>query len=411
MPPSARRCILVSRVLTCPSSTRTTSPAAARRDRAAARRSGGAAAADPQTLLRPPGRRRSAASCCSLLILFFVVRGCAQLAQGERAARTTTARSPSIVDGVRHAGRRAVLRAARPGRERVAAGPADARSPATASQAEQQLEQAQDLERAGRDERRPAVAADRARVPPRRARRDRRADPHRARRRGRGGRRGDQRDRRPDAGLPRLRRALPDARVAARSSTALDDADVGGQTIAASQFLPGSSGCSATYVADQLGQQLTGGGGSGKHAARPAPGLHGTGLESVDASATRRCSPARRTGSPTRADTAFASRSPTRARTTSSTSRSRCTIEGGGKPITLTRDGRRSSPKGADRDGDARARQAPPLGAAVTITVDGRAGPGREEDRQQQGDVPRRSSTQRVAWRRQRSYPSAPWTT
>ena len=59
---------------------------------------------------------------------------------------------------------------------------------------------------------------------------------------------------------------------------------------------------------------------------RPRPARHGP--RRRPPTATRRCSPAPRTGSPTRRARPSPSRSPTRARTTSSTSRSRSQIAG-----------------------------------------------------------------------------------
>ena len=140
-----------------------------------------------------------------------------ELAQGERA-QGLQPRGLLDRQGVRHAGRRAVLRAAQLGRRRVAPGPADqhlrlpraGRVPAQAGQGPR---------RPGRDEGRPAVAADGARVPPRRARLHRRAHPHRARGRGRGGQRRDHGDRGRDADVPGLRRPLPGPHRAVHQAT------------------------------------------------------------------------------------------------------------------------------------------------------------------------------------------------
>jgi len=64
--------------------------------------------------------------------------------------------------------------------------------------------------------------------------------------------------------------------------TELEEADVGAQRLQRSQFLPGVQWLDATVVADALGQQISadgsGGGGGGRE---PAPGLHGTGIDSV----------------------------------------------------------------------------------------------------------------------------------
>jgi hypothetical protein len=71
------------------------------------------------------------------------------------------------------------------------------------------------------------------------------------------------------------------ARVQPLVKRALDDAEIGGQTIATSQFLPGVEWISAAYVADRLGQQSRSG--DGQRRGQPAPGLHGNGLQGVSA--------------------------------------------------------------------------------------------------------------------------------
>ena len=58
----------------------------------------------------------------------------------------------------------------------------------------------------------------------------------------------------------------------------LREADVGAQRLQRTQFLPGVEWLDPTTVADTLGAELSGGGGSGRD---PAPGLHGTGIDSV----------------------------------------------------------------------------------------------------------------------------------
>jgi hypothetical protein len=68
-------------------------------------------------------------------------------------------------------------------------------------------------------------------------------------------------------------------RVLPLIESTLRDADVGSQQLQRSQFLPGIEWLDPTVVADALGQQLSsGGGGNGR---TPAPGLHGTGIDSV----------------------------------------------------------------------------------------------------------------------------------
>jgi len=66
---------------------------------------------------------------------------------------------------------------------------------------------------------------------------------------------------------------------------ALDDNEVGGQQIARSKFLPGIEWLEPQFVGDALGQQVSGG--NGNRAREPAPGLHGTSLESTSVGETR----------------------------------------------------------------------------------------------------------------------------
>jgi len=60
----------------------------------------------------------------------------------------------------------------------------------------------------------------------------------------------------------------------------LQAADVGAQTLQRTAFLPGTQWLDPTVVADALGQQISAGG-SGANGREPAPGLHGTGIDSV----------------------------------------------------------------------------------------------------------------------------------
>jgi hypothetical protein len=68
-------------------------------------------------------------------------------------------------------------------------------------------------------------------------------------------------------------------RVLPMIESTLRDADVGAQQLQQTAFFPGIEWLDPTTVADALGQQLSAGGsGSGR---APAPGLHGTGIDSV----------------------------------------------------------------------------------------------------------------------------------
>jgi hypothetical protein len=70
------------------------------------------------------------------------------------------------------------------------------------------------------------------------------------------------------------------SRVLPLISDTLRDADVGSQQLQRTQFLPGVQWLDPSVVADALGQQLSSGG-SGGNGREPAPGLHGTGIDSV----------------------------------------------------------------------------------------------------------------------------------
>ena len=61
----------------------------------------------------------------------------------------------------------------------------------------------------------------------------------------------------------------------------LKDADVGAQRLQQTQFFPGVQWLDEATVADALGAQLSSGGNGGGSGREPAPGLHGTGIDSV----------------------------------------------------------------------------------------------------------------------------------
>ena len=98
---------------------------------------------------------------------------------------------------------------------------------------------------------------------------------------------------------------------------ALDDADIGGQTVVESQFLPGYTWLAPQTVADAIGGQAGGSNGT------VAPGLHGHGIVRTQVGdATLEPAPASTT-IPARRRPRSRSRSRTRATTSSRTSRSR----------------------------------------------------------------------------------------
>jgi hypothetical protein len=70
------------------------------------------------------------------------------------------------------------------------------------------------------------------------------------------------------------------SRVYPLIESTLREADVGAQQLQETQFMPGIEWLDPNVVADALGQQLSSGGG-GTDGREPAPGLHGTGIDSV----------------------------------------------------------------------------------------------------------------------------------
>ena len=261
---------------TCPSSTRTTSPA----DRAPRprRASGGDVAADTQTI-----RVRQAVAAIGLivvvLLLVFVVKGCRDSAE-ENALKDYNREVSTIANESSQAGRRGVLprcsaRAAASRRRTCRP-----RSRASACRPSTQLKQAEGLSVPGEMRGAHQSLLHRARVAPRRARLHRPADPHRARRLRRRGRRGDPADRRPDGGLPRLRRRLRDARRPVIKAALDAERDRRPGRSRRSPFLPTLEWLQPDVVAEQLGQQLSAG--AGRDSNEPTgPGLHGTNIDSV----------------------------------------------------------------------------------------------------------------------------------
>ena len=308
------------------------------------------------------------------------VRG-ARLPQHRQGERAQGLQPRGLVDRerVEQAGRDGVLPAARRGRQRVAAGPPDRDLglPGPGRPAAQPGARRSTCRT--RCAPRPGVAADRARVAPRRAGLHRRADPHRARRLGRRRRRGDPADRGPDAGLPRLRRRSTRRACTPFIKSALDETEIGGQEIAAARAsCRRSTGCSrrsspsSSASSSPRAPAATRGEPTG-------PGLHGTqhrlhGLRRHHAPA-RRAEPAHLQRRTPRSP----SSSPTAARTTSSTSRSRSASRAaaGTRSRSATRSTR--SPRGASATAELALEDPPPLGAAVTIRVRVAPVPGEEK--------------------------------
>jgi hypothetical protein len=159
---------------------------------------------------------------------------------------------------------------------------------------------------------------------------------------------------------------LYQARTAPLIKHALDTAKIGGQRIATSQFLPGIEWLNEQTVATQLGQQLTSGT-SNRNTGAPAPGLHGTGIESVGIG-----------------DTTLQPDAPNRVAATANTPivvkftnqgendefdvKVTVSVEGGDNPIKVSRTVDTIA-KGQTAEASLTLGKAPPVGAAVTVKV------------------------------------------
>jgi hypothetical protein len=167
---------------------------------------------------------------------------------------------------------------------------------------------------------------------------------------------------------------LYQARVAPLIKDALDDAEIGGQRIAASQFLPGVEWLSETTVAAELDQQLTGG---DRGTGEPAPGLHGTGLDSVSVGETRLQPDAPNRIAATD-DLAFVVRFTNQGENDEFDVKVNVTIEGGDKPIKVSRTVDTVA-RGQTAEATVPLGQKAPTGAAVTVKVTVAKVPGEEK--------------------------------
>lgn len=156
---------------------------------------------------------------------------------------------------------------------------------------------------------------------------------------------------------------------------ALDDAEIGGQRIASTRFLPGVEWLSEQTVASQLGQQISGAGGG--NAREPAPGLHGTGIDSVSVGDTQL-----QTDAPNRIpaaeDTTFVVSFTNQGENDEFDVKVTLRVEGGDKPIRVSRT-IDTVARGQTAEASLALGQKPPTGAAVTVRVDVAKVPGEEK--------------------------------
>ena len=155
---------------------------------------------------------------------------------------------------------------------------------------------------------------------------------------------------------------LYQARTAPLIKNALDESEIGGQQIASSRFLPGVEWLNEQTIAAQLDQQLTGG---DKQTGEPAPGLHGTGLESVSVgdTALQLDAPNR---VPVTADLAFVVRFTNQGENDEFDVKVTVSIEGGDKPIKVSRTVDTVA-RGQTAEASIPLGTTPPTGTAVTV--------------------------------------------
>ncbi len=156
------------------------------------------------------------------------------------------------------------------------------------------------------------------------------------------------------------------ARVAPLIRRTLAAKKLTGQRVAASRFLPAIEWISGTFVAGKLGQQ--GPGGATTKPGTPAPGLHGTGLESVTVGTTKLSADAPNR-LPAAADTTFVVRFTNQGDNDELGVRVVLRIEGGPKPIRVARTVDTVA-KGQTAEASLALTQKPPTGVAVTVTAE-----------------------------------------
>jgi hypothetical protein len=168
-----------------------------------------------------------------------------------------------------------------------------------------------------------------------------------------------------------------ETRVRPSIKAALDDAEIGGQEITPSPFLPSIDWLQADVVASQLGQQLSAG--AGRDSDEPTgPGLHGTNIESVSYGDTT-LQPGASNQLTYAPDSTFSVRFTNGGENDEFDVKVTVRIQGGsGDPITLSDTIDQIAPQ-AQATANLALEESPPLGAAVTIRVRVAPVPGEEK--------------------------------
>jgi hypothetical protein len=165
------------------------------------------------------------------------------------------------------------------------------------------------------------------------------------------------------------------SRVYPLIESTLRDADVGAQQLQESRFMPGFQWLDETVVADALGQQLSSGGGT--NGREPAPGLHGTGLDSVQVG-EQTLDPAGPNRIAYGADTEFTVNFTNQGENDEVDLVVVMRVEGGPEPLRVQK-GVASVPAGTAASATLGLDKAPPLDTPVTITVQVKPVPGEEK--------------------------------
>jgi hypothetical protein len=155
------------------------------------------------------------------------------------------------------------------------------------------------------------------------------------------------------------------SRVTPLIKRALAADDITGQRIPDSKFLPGVEWLSERTVAARLGQQLSGG---SKKTGTPAPGLHGTGLESVTVGQTK-LTPDAPNRLPAAANTAFIVRFTNQGENDELDVRVVLRVEGGPKALRVAKTVDTIA-RGQTAEVTLELGQKPPTGTAVTVSVE-----------------------------------------
>jgi hypothetical protein len=164
------------------------------------------------------------------------------------------------------------------------------------------------------------------------------------------------------------------ARVAPLIKRALSTEKISGQRIPDTKFLPGVEWLSEKTVAAKLGQTLSGG---SKKTGTPAPGLHGTGLDSVTVGGTR-LNPDAPNRLPAAANTAFVVKFVNQGENDEFDVRAVLRIEGGPKPLRVAKTVDTVA-RGQTAEVTLELGQKPPTGTAVTVTVEVAKVPGEQK--------------------------------